>query len=115
MNKKDKVNEIKKGLISLSPFRRGCSICQDTWHKSGMTFHHVVYITGEKTRKDFAKGYGGMLQYYEYVTPIIVQFPKRFAVLCNTHHQSITKLLQFGIEKQDRIFKLVRKSRRRYK
>ncbi len=79
-----------------------------------MTFHHVVYKSGEKTINDFADGYGGMLQYYKYITLIIKKFPKRFALLYNAHHQTITKLLQFNVDKQDRIFRLVRKSRRVY-
>jgi hypothetical protein len=111
MNKQEKVNQIKKELIKLAPFRRGCEVCHTTWHKSGMTFHHIIYKNNEKTRKDFDDGYGGMLKYYIYITPIIQEFPKRFALLCNTHHQTITKILQFAEDKQDRIFKLVKKSR----
>ena len=109
-----KCDEIKKSLITLAPFRRGCEVCRSTWHKSGMTFHHVIYKSNEKTRKDFVKGYRGMLSYYIYITPTIKKFPKRFAVLCNTHHQTVTKLLQFSEDKQDRIFRLARKSRGKY-
>ena len=111
---KEKCDEIKRNLISSSPFRRGCYICSNTWHKSGMTFHHVIYKNDEKTRKDFADGYAGMLHYYSYVTPIIKKFPKRFACLYNVHHQTVTKLLRFSEEKQDRLFRLVKKSRRDY-
>ncbi len=114
MNKKDKVNEIKKELIKLAPFRRGCQVCYSTWHESGITFHHIIYKHGELSRNDFTDGYGGMLQYYKYISPIIKKHPKRFALLYNAHHQTVTKLLQFSIDKQNRIFKLVRKSRRVY-
>ena len=111
---KEKCDEMKKHLISLSPFRRGCEVCRNTWHASGMTFHHIIYKHGELVRKDFADGYAGMLQYYQYAAPIIRKFPKRFACLCNAHHQTITKLLQFSVDKQERLFKLVRKSRSEY-
>ena len=84
MNKQEKVNEIKKELIKLAPFRRGCEVCRVTWHKSGMTFHHIIYKNNERTRKDFPEGYGGMMEYYIYITPIIKKFPQRFALLCNT-------------------------------
>jgi len=77
-----------------------------------MTFHHVIYKSNEKSRKDFADGYDGTLEYYKYISPIIKKHPKRFSLLYNTHHQTITKILQFSQDKQDRIFRLVRKSRR---
>ncbi len=115
MNKKEKVNEIKIELIKLTPFRRGCKVCYSKWHNSSMTFHHIIYKNGEKSRNDFADGYGGTLEYYNYITPIIKKYPKRFALLCNAHHQTITKILQFSVNKQDRIFRLVRKSRRSYR
>jgi len=114
MNKKDKVDKIKTELIRLASFRRGYQVCYSKWHESGMTIHHVMYKHGEKTRNNFVDGYDGMLKYYKYVFPIIKKHPKRFAVLCNAHHQTITKLLQFSIYKQDRIFRLVKKSRRKY-
>ncbi len=111
MNDKDKVNEIKRELGKLRPFHNRCYVCHTSWHKRGMTFHHIKYNKNEKTHSDFPHGYGGILQYYEYLKPIIKKNPKRFAYLCNPHHQTVTKLLQFSEDKQDRIFKLVRKSR----
>jgi len=115
MNTKEKTNEIKKELIRLAPFRRGCKVCHSVWHSSGMTFHHIIYKSNEKTRNDFRVGDDGILQYYEYIFPIIKKFPKRFTLLYNAHHQTITKLLQFNQDKQDRIFRLVRASRRSYR
>ena len=108
----EKVNEIKRKLARMPAFRKGCAVCRTKWHKRGMTFHHKWYVPSEKTHSDFQPGSAGMLQYYRYITPIIMENPKRFAYLCNPHHQSITKLLQFNVDKQDRIFRLVRESRK---
>ena len=108
---KEKVNEIKRELGKIRQFRNRCYVCHVSWHKRGMTFHHIKYKTNEKTHSNFPDGYAGTLQYYEYLKPIIKKNPKRFAYLCNPHHQTVTKLLQFSKDKQDRIFKLVRKSR----
>jgi len=110
-NEKEQVNEIKQELGKLRQFHNRCYVCHISWHKRGMTFHHIKYYVNEKTHSDFPNGYGGALQYYEYLKPIIKKNPKRFAYLCNPHHQTVTKLLQFNKDKQDRIFKLVRKSR----
>ena len=107
----DKVNEIKRKLAKIRQFRNRCYVCHVSWNKRGMTFHHKQYVSSEKNHSDFQSGYTGMLQYYQYVTPIIKKNPKRFAYLCNPHHQTITKLLQFNVDKQDRIFRLVKESR----
>jgi len=110
-NEKEKVNKIKKELGKIRNFHNRCYVCHVSWHKRGMTFHHIKYKTNEKTHSDFPDGYAGALQYYNYLKPIIKKNPKRFAFLCNPHHQTVTKLLQFSDDKQDRIFKLVRRSR----
>jgi len=108
---KQKVDKIKSELARMSQFRQGCAICHCKFHPKGMTFHHVWYETSDKTHSDFAPGYRGMLQYYEYLKPIIKQNPKRFSYLCNPHHQTITRLSRFTHDKQERIFRLVRRSR----
>lgn len=110
-NKKEQVNEIKKELGELRQFRNRCYVCHASWHRREMTFHHIKYNRDEKIHSDFPSGYAGTLQYYEYLKPIIKKNPKRFAYLCNPHHQTVTKLLQFHKNKQERIFKLVRQSR----
>lgn len=109
MNKQQLVNMIKKRLGKL--FNNKCEICDIEWSKRGMTFHHINYIPTEKKHSDFPKGYDGMLEYYKYLEPIIIKNPERFSYLCNPHHHVITLLLRFTVEKQERIFDLVRRSR----
>ena len=109
----EKINEIKRKLANTRQFHNRCYVCHVSWHKKGMTFHHITYDTNEKTHSDFLDGYVGTLHYYNYLGPIIKKNPKRFAYLCNPHHHTITKLLQFNSDKQDRIFRLVRRSRKR--
>jgi len=109
----EKINEIKRKLAKTRQFHNRCYVCHVSWHKKGMTFHHITYNEHEKTHSDFPDGYVGTLHYYQYLRPIIKNNPKRFAYLCNPHHHTITKLLQFNQNKQDRIFRLVRRSRRK--
>ncbi|MDH3339975.1 MAG: hypothetical protein OEL84_01675 [Nitrosopumilus sp.] len=111
MNDRKRVEKIKEELARMSCFRQGCAICHCKLHPKGMTFHHIKYLESDKVHSDFAPGYKGMLQYYEYLRPVIRQNPKRFAYLCNPHHQTVTRLLRFKKDKQERIFRLVRRSR----
>ena len=104
------VNSIKRKLGHL--FNDCCEICHVNFSKKGMTFHHLNYIETEKKHSDFGKkGYDSMLKYYQYLEPIITNAPERFSYLCNPHHHVITLLLRFSVEKQERIFDLVRRSR----
>jgi len=109
LNKKDKVNEIKKRVGER--FNGRCEICHIEWSPRGMTFHHISYKDTDKKHSDFGKGYDGMLDYYVYLEPLILAEPERFAYLCNTHHQVITRFLRFSVDKQDRIFDLIKRSR----
>lgn len=104
------VNNIKR---SLGEFLNGgkCEICHTPWSKRGMTIHHITYKDEEKTHSDFGRDLKGKLEYYTYLEPIVRKEPERFSYLCNPHHQSITVLLRFAVDKQERMFDLVRRSR----
>ena len=77
---KEKVNEIKRELGKIRQFRNRCYVCHVSWHKRGMTFHHIKYKTNEKTHSNFPDGYAGTLQYYEYLKPIIKKKSKEICI-----------------------------------
>ena len=106
-----KLTEILKGELTRMPaFRRGCAVCHCKSHPRGMTFHHTNYKNNEKIHSDFPSGYAGTLQYYRYMRPIIFKEPQRFSYLCTPDHQIITRLSWYGILKQKRIFRILRRS-----
>ena len=106
-----KLTEILKGELARMPaFRRGCAVCHYKSHPRGMTFHHINYKNNEKIHSDFPSGYAGTLHYYRYMRPIIFREPQRFSYLCTPDHQMITRLSWYGIPKQKRIFRILRRS-----
>lgn len=108
MNQKEKTKKIKEELARLAPFRRGCYVCGVKRHRRGMTWHHLSYVEGERTYKDFGHD---TLAYYQYLQPIIIAFPKRFMLLCTPHHQALERLKRFNSDKFERLVKAVRMSR----
>jgi len=113
MNDRNRVDPIKGELAYLPQFRKGCAVCHCKYHPRGMTFHHEKYKQNEKIHSDFPSGYAGTLQYYKYVKPIILKEPQRFSYLCTPDHQIITRLSWYSYIKQDRIFRIVRRSRQK--
>jgi len=112
MNNKEMINQIKGELARMPAFRRGCYVCHCKIHQKGMTFHHEQYKQDEKIHSDFPSGYAGTLQYYNYLKPIILREPQRFSYLYTPDHQIITRLARYSHTKQDRIFRIVRRSRK---
>jgi hypothetical protein len=78
--------------------------------KTGKYFaiHHKNYINGEKTHNDFkdSKCKTDRLSYYRYLEPIVRANPKRFALLCNEHHQAVTRLRQWAQPSLKRLVRL---------
>lgn len=69
------------------PYGRMCEVCERKMRgpTPGFTFHHLEYREGEKTHKHFKS----RLKYYEYLKPILKEYPKEFAFICNACHHSI--------------------------
>lgn len=105
------LKEIKNEIAKLENFKCGCYVCHSKNHPKGMTFHHIKYIDTEKKYSDFPQNVKGRIEYYMYLKPIIEGDPERFAYICNPHHYLITMLLRFSVDKQERLFELVRLSR----
>ncbi len=57
-----KLSDLKNDLAKLPKFKI-CYICHCEKSHSGMTFHHLWYLKGEKTYKDFTNP----LEYYQYL------------------------------------------------
>ena len=98
---------IKNDLALATEFKQGCFVCHARASKSGMTFHHLWYLKGEKTYDDF----NSSLEYYQYLAPLIRHNPKRFLYVCNVHHQAITRLRRWRGHNLKRLIKAVRMTR----
>ena len=109
MNKADTITlvGIKHDLANGYRSYKKCYVCHAEKARGGMTFHHLWYLKGEKTYKDFKTP----LEYYQYLAPLIRDQPERFLYVCNIHHQAITRLHRFNVIKRNRLIKAVRKTR----
>src|SRR3989442_15755183 len=80
--KKQKVAEL---------FYSVCFVCGKKYGR-GFTYHHLNYIFGEHTYRDFKD----TVKYNIYILPIIIRSPERFLLVCKKHHTAITRLRQYG-------------------
>lgn len=78
-----------------------CRVCHCKISKKGMVIHHRLYIKNDVIYSNYPQNDSGRLQYYKDLEPLIKKNPKRFSVLCNTDHQSLTRLCRFGDKKLD--------------
>lgn len=107
MNKKE-IFQVYELILRLAVlFRSRCAVC----HKRCITgkyftIHHIKYVPGEKTHKDFSN----RLDYYKYLFPIVSENPKRFALVCNKDHGVVTKLARYKKPIRKRLFKLSNQS-----
>lgn len=70
-----------------------CEVCDKkmTRPMPGFTIHHLKYVKGEKTHKNFLS----RLKYYQYLKPLIMKYLKKgllheyFAFVCNACHHSL--------------------------
>ena len=90
MSQREKVLAIKSSLAKL--YRSRCMMCGAKKSKSGFTFHHIWYESGEKTYRDFPNP----LAYYEYLAPLIRANTGRFMLLCSDHHQALERACRYG-------------------
>lgn len=105
MTKEFEVYELILRLSRL--FMSKCAVChRKCTTGKHFTIHHIKYNKKEKTYKDFE---GDRLAYYKYLFPLVKRNKKRFALLCNTCHQAVTKLSRWGPEKRRRLYVLTRK------
>ena len=99
------VYELILRLAALFYFR--CAVCHKKCTTGKyFTIHHIKYVPGEKTHKDFSN----RLDYYKYLFPIVAANPKRFALVCNKDHGVVTKLARYKKAIRKRLFKLSNQS-----
>jgi len=84
-------------------FNSECFVCKRPFGK-GFTFHHLKYIQGEKTYRDFDDN----ADYQRYILPIVRAQPQRFLLLCKKHHSALEKLKRFKKETLTRLLQAVR-------
>lgn len=84
-------------------FNSECFVCRRPFGK-GFTFHHLRYIDGEKTYRDFDDN----VDYQLYILPIVKSDPKRFLLLCKKHHSALEKLKRFKQETLARLLEAVK-------
>ncbi len=108
MNKNNN-NEIKKWkrAVATNLFDGVCYVCNKKYGKS-FHFHHLSYREDELTYRDFKNN----SDYQKYVLPIIEQRPFDFELLCHKHHYLVEILKRFKPERLDRLFDVVRRSRK---
>ena len=82
-----------------------CEICLKPFSKA-FHFHHITYIEGEKTYRDFSNG----TNYNLYIMPRIIKDPKRFSLLCHPHHRAVEMMKRWEPAKFLRLAKIVQNS-----
>lgn len=69
-----------------------------------LVIHHLWYLPGESTYKDFAR----QSDYLRYLAAMVQETPGRFILVCNRHHQSIERLKRFNKAHFERLAEAVR-------
>ena len=97
---------IKTELAKL--YKSRCYVCHKKFGKR-FAFHHLWYIDNDVIHRNYK---GNSEKYHKDLKPLILDNPKRFMLLCNTHHHYITWGAKFkDIKKWNRYLKAVRMSR----
>ena len=73
-----------------------------------LVIHHLWYMQGEKTYKDFRK----RIDYLNYLKERTNETPDRFILVCNKHHQIIERLKRFNDNNFALLVDAVRRSTR---
>lgn len=105
MTQKEEI-KIHRKQVATTLFDGECFVCKKKYGKN-FQFHHLIYWEGGKTYRDFTNGDA----YQKYILPIIEGNSVFFRLLCNKHHYTIEQLKKFSVDKQERIFDVVRRSR----
>ena len=79
-----------------------CAVCEKRFGKN-FQFHHLRYITGEPTYRNFKLG----IDYNLYILPKIIAEPDRFVLLCRNHHHAVEQLKRFKRDKLHRLINIV--------
>jgi len=136
MNKKEifQVYELILRLAALFSFR--CNVCHKKCTTGKyFTLHHINYrcsvckkildanmrtctcgAPAEKIHSDFKKRNSkgnyepDRLAYYQYLFPIVSSRPEDFALICNSDHGVVTKLVRYKKLVRKRLFKLTNQS-----
>jgi hypothetical protein len=95
-------------IFNLSKLFEGrCKICHKACTTGKyFTIHHKKYVKIDRIHSDFIS----RLSYYLYLEPIVKRSPKRFALLCNTHHQAVERLKRYNPDNRKRLIRLVNES-----
>lgn len=100
--KQEKVNLLKEEAASW--WNHVCEVCKKK--KKVMQFHHLKYVEGEKTHKDFVNN----LDYQLYILPTVIARPEDFQYLCRSDHWKVTRAVKSPYTRKcfDRLYKVVR-------
>ena len=82
-----------------------CAICHKQFGQK-FHFHHKIYKEHEKTYRDFKSS----IHYNIYICPRIIQEPKRFSLLCQSHHRAVEMMKRWEPLKFKRLAKIVNES-----
>src|SRR5438093_13473387 len=80
----------KKRIVAEKYFYGVCFVCGRRYGR-GFTYHHLKYVFGEYTYRDFPD----TVKYNLYILPIVEKHPERFLLLCKKHHTAVTRLKQY--------------------
>ena len=83
-------------------FGNECYVCHKRYGK-GFAFHHLFYVKGEITFKNFGDTY----KYHEFLLHIIRHRPKGFLLVCKTHHHLIEWICKFGEMNRANLYRAV--------
>ena len=104
MNRQEKI-KLKRKEIAIMLGNK-CQVCYKNFG-SGFTFHHIEYTVGEKTQRDFKNS----IDYQEFMCDIIPQRLDDFCILCKGHHLVLERLKRLKLDKIERLFDLVIRSK----
>lgn len=96
------LQKTKQKLAKLPRFKFRCYVCHRNFGK-GFTFHHLWYVSGEPTYRDFKSS----VDYQLAVLPYVERNPKQFLLLCHKHHHALENLKRFGRATRKRLLRAV--------
>ena len=106
MNLRQQTEAIKTRLGKKIHGKGKCYACGCKVSKRGMTIHHLEYIFNDVTYDQFKPHNDtNNLRYYKSLEPLVLENPKRFMYLCNTHHQAVEGLNRYGDELLGKLMK----------
>lgn len=87
VSQQDKMYKLKYEAAQL--YGGKCFVCEKKYvERRGFLFHHLKYIFGEPTYRDFPD----TIKYNLFIIPIVLKEPNRFLLLCKQCHTTLEKL-----------------------